>query len=62
MAFLKKWIDKATFMLISGAWTAVSTAVMTSAALHPVATTLIVSIGNLVIIWIAVETHSSEET
>lgn len=59
MVDIKKFFDKPTFMLISGIWTAVSAALTQFLPNHLILTPLIVTIGNLVIIWLGSETQTN---
>lgn len=58
MAWLKKIIDKPTFIMIFGIWTAVSLYVTQAISNNLPLTTAIVTIGNLVIAWIGIESQS----
>jgi predicted tellurium resistance membrane protein TerC len=62
MAFLKKLIDKPTYIMIAGVWTAISTFATSYFALNPLVQTVIVTVGNLIIAWVGVETHPDSET
>lgn len=64
LAFLKKWlssrIDKATFLLISGLWSAGSSVITYYLTDNPVIMAFITTAGNLFIAWLATETSSNE--
>jgi len=59
MAFLKKVIDKATFLLIIGIWSLASSYILNSTVVPAEAKTLIVGIGTLVIAWLGLETGNT---
>jgi hypothetical protein len=61
MAFLKKYVDKYTFMLISGVWTAVSVYIPSHFAWQADSVALLVTVGNLVIAWLALETTQNHK-
>lgn len=63
MAFLRKWISKGTFALITGMWTLISTGYFLSpdCPLPPYAKSLIVGAGSLIIVWIGVESGQTPE-
>ena len=61
MAFLKKYIDKYTFMLISGVWTSLSAYIPIHFHWAPETIVLLITIGNLVIQWIALETSQNHK-
>jgi len=58
MAFLRKLIDKWTYALIVGAFNAITVYVSTTAVLGAPELTLMVTVGNLVLVWMAVETSN----
>lgn len=59
MANLKYIIDKATYILIVGVWNALSLFVSNRIGGDPELTLLVVTIGNLVIGWIGLESGNS---
>jgi hypothetical protein len=59
MAFLKKVIDKATFLLIVGVWTLASSYILNSTIVPAEAKTLIIGIGTLIIAWLGLESGNS---
>lgn len=61
MAWLKKYIDKYTFMLISSIWTAVSIYIPMHFAWSAETVALLVTMGNAVITWIALETDNAHK-
>jgi hypothetical protein len=61
MAFLRKFIDKNTFLMISGVWVACSS-YLTSMIHDPPLQVLIITAGTIIINWIGVETANSKDT
>ena len=61
MAWLKRYIDKYTYMLISGIWTAVSVYIPSHFSWQADSIALLVTVGNLVIAYIALETNNTKE-
>ena len=59
MAFLKHYIDKYTYMLIAGIWSAVASYVTTSVHWSAALITITITVGNLVIAWLALETNAN---
>lgn len=61
MAWLKKIIDKPTYVMLAGVWTAVSVYVTQALGNNLPLTTAIVTIGNLVIAWVGIESQSDHD-
>jgi hypothetical protein len=62
MVDIKKFFDKPTFVLISSAWTAASSYIVETLSQNPALSAIIVTIGNLVIVYISTETHQDAKT
>lgn len=61
MAWLKKYISKYEYMLISGIWTAMTVYIPSHFNWQADTITLLVTVGNLVIAYLAVGTDSTKE-
>ena len=61
MAWLKKYIDKYTYMLISGVWTAVVVYIPSHFNWQADSIALLVTVGNAVIAWLALETNQNHK-
>jgi hypothetical protein len=61
MAWLKKYVDKPMLLLITVIWNAVSVFIPSHYNLSPETITLIVTVGNAVITYLATETNSTHE-
>ena len=59
MAFLRKFINRNTYMLIVGIANAITVAISSIASFHPVETGLAITVVNLVVAWLGVETQTS---
>jgi hypothetical protein len=61
MAWLRKYVDKYTYMLISGIWNATAVYIPLHFSFAPETIIFIVTIGNLVIGWVALETQEEHK-
>lgn len=61
MAWMKKYIDKYTFMFISGIWNALAVFIPLHFQWSPESIVLILTIGNLVIQWLSMETQDEHD-
>lgn len=61
MAWLKKYIDKYTLMLIIGIWNALTSFIPMHYHWSPESIALLITVGNLVIVWLALETNNDHE-
>jgi hypothetical protein len=59
MAFLRKYIDRNTYLLIVGVANAVTVAVSAELGAQPIAMGLAITVLNLVVAWLGVETQTA---
>ena len=60
MAFLRKYISKNTFLTLIGIWNAISVYVATAMRPEPMLMAMVITVGNLVIGWLGVESGHAE--
>jgi ABC-type amino acid transport system permease subunit len=59
MAFLKKYIDKYTYMFIVGVTNAIIVAITAIGTVNPILVGFIITVANLALAWIGVETQGN---